>query len=108
MEFEEGGHADTGTVVGELAAPAKATVGAAGDPRRYVPRARELGVDLTLVTPTAAGRRRIALDVQRAAASGGASVGASSIARGAPDDGRQYGARLARGRSTQRFMTKQT
>jgi len=73
VEFEEGSHAETGTVVGELAAPAKAPPRAAPAVRA---RARELGVDLALVTPTGPNGNILLADVQDAASrvSAGATV----------------------------------
>ena len=79
VEFEEGSHAETGTVVGELAAPAKATSVPRATPAVRA-RARELGVDLTLVTPTGPDGTISLSDVQAAASR--ASVGTAAL-RGA-------------------------
>lgn len=78
LEFEEGRHAESGTVVGDLAgpaAPARATAtkatAARAVPVRATPavraRARELGVDLARVTPTGPERTILLADVQAAA-----------------------------------------
>jgi len=72
LEFEEGRHAEAGTVVGELAAPATAPQVAA---IRAAPavraRARELGVDLSHVTPTGPGGTIALSDVKAAASASG-------------------------------------
>ena len=81
LEFEEGPHAEAGSVVGQLAEPATiAAPPAAGAPAagaiRATPavraRARELGVDLARVTPTGPGSTVTMSDVQAAAAGAGA------------------------------------
>jgi len=68
LEFEEGRHAESGAIVGDLAASA-AAAGAA--PVRATPavraRARELGVDLARVTPTGPEGTILLADVQTAA-----------------------------------------
>ncbi len=77
LTFEEGPHAETGTVVGELAqAPAAAeaigaTPRAAGDIRATPAvraRARALGIDLAKVEPSGVGGTMTLADVERAAA----------------------------------------
>jgi 2-oxoisovalerate dehydrogenase E2 component (dihydrolipoyl transacylase) len=91
LEFEEGPHAEAGTVVGQLAEPASAAAAAAaGAPApgaiRATPavraRARELGVDLARVTPTGPGSTVTMSDVQAAAAGAGAGQVPASL-RGA-------------------------
>jgi 2-oxoisovalerate dehydrogenase E2 component (dihydrolipoyl transacylase) len=95
VEFEEGPHAEAGTVMGRLAEPAPAAAppaakAAAGAPApgaiRATPavraRARELGVDLARVTPTGPGSRMTMSDVQAAAAGAGAAQAPVSL-RGA-------------------------
>ena len=59
VEFEEGAHAETGTVVGELTAPTKSASAPRASPAVRA-RARELGVDLALVTSDRARPHRIA------------------------------------------------
>jgi pyruvate dehydrogenase E2 component (dihydrolipoamide acetyltransferase) len=79
VEFEEGTHPDTGTVVGELASPIPASSPvAAPTPQpiaatvRAAPavraRARELGIDLSRVTPSGPGGAVTTEDVEAAAA----------------------------------------
>ncbi len=76
LTFEEGPHAETGTVVGELAqAPAatakRALTRAAGDVRATPAvraRARALGVDLAKVEPSGVDRTITLVDVERAVA----------------------------------------
>ncbi|QWG12105.1 2-oxo acid dehydrogenase subunit E2 [Bradyrhizobium sediminis] len=88
LEFEEGPHAEAGTVVGQLAEPAPAAKAAAGAHApgtiRATPavraRARELGIDLARVTPTGPGSTVTVSDVQAAAAGAGQ---ASAPLRGA-------------------------
>jgi len=75
VEFEDGAHAESGTVVGELAGPA-----AAARPATRVPvaavratpsvraHARELGVDLATVTPSGPQGTILRADVEAAAA----------------------------------------
>ena len=93
LEFEEGPHAEAGSVVGQLAEPATTAVppaAAAGAPApgatRATPavraRARELGVDLARVTPTGPGSTVTMSDVQAAAAGAGAGQAPASL-RGA-------------------------
>jgi len=68
LEFEEGPHAETGTVVGELAGPAaapKATAIRATPAVRAL--ARELAVDLARVTPTGPSGAITVSDVEAAA-----------------------------------------
>ena len=65
VEFEEGAHAETGTVVGELTAPTKSASAPRASPAVRA-RARELGVDLALVTPTGPDRTVLLSDVQAA------------------------------------------
>ena len=76
LEFEEGRHAETGTVVGDLSGPA-ATPPVA--PIRATPavraRARELGVDLARVSPTGPAGTISLADVQAAAARPAATEG---------------------------------
>jgi pyruvate dehydrogenase E2 component (dihydrolipoamide acetyltransferase) len=78
LTFEEGPHAETGTVVGELAKPAAAAPGprevaAAPGAIRASPavraRARELGIDLTGVRPSGPDGALTRADVEAAAAS---------------------------------------
>jgi 2-oxoisovalerate dehydrogenase E2 component (dihydrolipoyl transacylase) len=68
LEFEEGRHAESGAIVGDLASPA---VSARPVPTRAAPavraRARELGVDLSRVTPTGPEGTILLADVQAAA-----------------------------------------
>jgi 2-oxoisovalerate dehydrogenase E2 component (dihydrolipoyl transacylase) len=68
LEFEEGRHAETGTIVGELAGPATLARPA---PTRATPavraRARELSVDLARVTPTGPDGAISLADVEAAA-----------------------------------------
>ena len=68
LEFEEGRHAESGAIVGDLANPA---VSARPVPTRAAPavraRARELGVDLSRVTPTGPEGTILLADVQAAA-----------------------------------------
>jgi len=86
LEFEEGRHAESGTVVGDLGGEAAAagTTPAAPPPIRATPavraRARELGVDLARVTPSGPEGTISVADVQAAAA--GATPGAVPL-RGA-------------------------
>ncbi len=91
LEFEEGPHAEAGSVVGQLAEPATtAAPPAAGAPApgaiRATPavraRARELGVDLARVTPTGPGSTVTMSDVQAVAAGAGAGQAPASL-RGA-------------------------
>ena len=93
LEFEEGPHAEAGSVVGQLAEPATTAVppaAAASAPApgaiRATPavraRARELGVDLARVTPTGPGSTVTMSDVQAAAAGAGAGQVPASL-RGA-------------------------
>jgi len=93
LEFEEGRHAETGTVVGDLAGPtAAATVPpatanrATTTPPRATPavrvRARELGVDLAAVTPTGPEGTISLADVQAAAKNVGTATGGEPL-RGA-------------------------
>ena len=108
LEFEEGPHAEAGTVVGQLAEPAPAAAppaakAAAGAPApgaiRATPavraRARELGVDLARVTPTGPGSTVTMSDVQAAAVGRRRGSSACVIARRAQDHGRQHGAGMA-------------
>lgn len=86
LEFEEGVHAESGTVVGQLAearaAPTAPRAAAAPQPSaptvRATPavraRARELGVDLSFVTPSGPGNSITLADVQAAASHLGAKV----------------------------------
>jgi len=73
LEFEEGRHAESGAIVGDLASPA---VSARPVPTRAAPavraRARELGVDLSRVTPTGPEGTILLADVQAAASRPGA------------------------------------
>lgn len=91
LSFEEGPHAQTGTVVGELAKPSVASIKAespAGGPansalatpavRSY---ARELGIDLSRVRPTGPGGAMTRADVDAAAVA--PPVGAAAPLRGA-------------------------
>jgi len=81
LEFEEGRHAESGTVVGVLAGPTSAATAA---PVRATPavraHARELGVDLSRVTPTGPEATISIADVQAAASRATAS---SETLRGA-------------------------
>jgi len=73
LEFEEGPHAETGTVVGDLSGSAPAS---RAMPVRAAPavraRARELGVDLARVTPTGPEGTISLADVLAAASRAGA------------------------------------
>jgi pyruvate dehydrogenase E2 component (dihydrolipoamide acetyltransferase) len=73
LEFEDGPHVESGTLVGELPGPAAAPPPSA---LRAAPavraRARELGVDLARVTPTGPGGTITLGDVQAAASASGA------------------------------------
>lgn len=93
LEFEEGPHAEAGSVVGQLAEPtttAAPPAAAAGGPAPGAiramlavrARARELGVDLARVTPTGPGSTVTMSDVQAAAAGAGAGQAPASL-RGA-------------------------
>lgn len=68
LEFEEGRHAESGTVVGDLAGPSASPTPV---PVRATPavraRARELGVDLARVTPTGPQGTILLVDVQAVA-----------------------------------------
>ena len=82
LEFEEGRHAESGTVVGDLAGPATS---ARAVPVRATPavraRARELGVDLARVTPTGPEGTILLADVQAAASRPSAGPGTLRGAR---------------------------
>ena len=69
LEFEEGRHAESGAIVGDLAGPGRVSRGLS--PVRATPavraRARELGVDLARVTPTGPEGTILLADVQAAA-----------------------------------------
>lgn len=73
LEFEEGRHAESGTVVGDLSGPGPT---ARALPVRATPavraRARQLGVDLARVTPTGPEGAILLADVEAAAAHAGA------------------------------------
>ena len=90
LEFEEGPHAEAGSVVGQLAEPATTAApraAAAGSPApgaiRATPavraHARELGVDLARVTPTGPEGAVTMSDVQAAAAGAGAGPAPASL-----------------------------
>ena len=97
LEFEEGAHAESGTVVGQLAGPRAATPasptaapsasatrlasGVRASPAVRA-RARELGVDLSCLTPTGPEKTITMADVQAAAAQAGAAP-VSKALRGA-------------------------
>jgi pyruvate dehydrogenase E2 component (dihydrolipoamide acetyltransferase) len=83
LVFEEGPHADTGTVVGNLEAPKQPPQGQSKPPLNAEPaektggvhatpavraRARELGVDLSQITPTGPDGTVTMVDVRAAAA----------------------------------------
>jgi 2-oxoisovalerate dehydrogenase E2 component (dihydrolipoyl transacylase) len=82
LAFEEGAHAEAGTVVGELAKSEPQAVshpaagGPAQPPVRAAPavraRARELGVDLSRVRPSGPGGAILRADVEAAAAAAAA------------------------------------
>jgi len=76
LEFEEGRHAETGTVVGDLSGPAvtQPAVAVRATPAVRA-RARELGVDLARVTPTGPAGTISLVDVQAAAVRPAASPG---------------------------------
>lgn len=85
LEFEEGRHAESGTVVGDLGAP---EIAARAAPVRATPavraRAKELGVDLARVTPSGPGGTITLADIQAAASrpvAAGAGAGALRGAR---------------------------
>jgi 2-oxoisovalerate dehydrogenase E2 component (dihydrolipoyl transacylase) len=93
LEFEEGTHPESGTIVGQLAGPAAAPTAAPSPPASLPPstiraspavraRARELAVDLSAVTPSGPGKTITLADVQAAAAQSGAAQ-ASETLRGA-------------------------
>ena len=90
LEFEEGPHAETGTVVGELAqstaaAPAGPAISSASPRARATPavraRAHALGVDLAKVQPSGPEGTATLADVENAAAVPGARQGALRGAR---------------------------
>ena len=106
LEFEEGPHAEAGTVVGQLAEPATTAAppaAAAGAPApgaiRATPavraRARELGVDSRARDADGSGQHGD--HVRRPSRGGGRRRGSSAcvIARRAQDHGRQHGAGMA-------------
>jgi len=87
LEFEEGAHAESGTVVGQLAEARAAPTAAPRAAASFAPsaptvratpavraRARELGVDLSSVTPSGPGNSITLADVQAAASHLGAKV----------------------------------
>lgn len=97
LEFEQGAHAESGTVVGQLAEPAAGTrasrKGASGatpaPPARGIraspavrARARELAIDLSRVTPSGPDKTITRADVHAAAGQAGAAK-ASGALRGA-------------------------
>ena len=95
LEFEEGPHAEAGTVVGQLAEPVPAAAPPAAKAAAAAPapgairatpaaraRARELGVDLARVTATGPGSTVTMSDVQAAAVGAGAGQAAAPL-RGA-------------------------
>ena len=78
LAFEDGAHAETGTVVGELATPRQAPAGGPSAERPRAPgavraspavraRAHALGVDLSSVRPTGPGGTVTSADVEAAA-----------------------------------------
>ena len=83
LAFEEGRHAETGTVVGELAEPAAPTAASTAIPAapaiRAVPaaraRARERGIDLAGITPTGPGGTITLSDIESAVAGSGTEAG---------------------------------
>ncbi len=81
LEFEEGRHAESGAIVGELAGPAAAAKPA---PVRATPavraRARELGINLSRLTPTGPEGTISLADVQSAASR---PIGGAGTLRGA-------------------------
>jgi pyruvate dehydrogenase E2 component (dihydrolipoamide acetyltransferase) len=92
LAFEDGPHAETGTVVGELTTPKPAPAGGPPVRRPGTPgavraspavreRAHALGVDLSSVQPTGPGGTVTSADVEAAA---GAVAGVVSDATGAP------------------------
>jgi 2-oxoisovalerate dehydrogenase E2 component (dihydrolipoyl transacylase) len=91
LEFEEGRHAETGTVVGELSGPgAVPSAAAPAAPRPVAVRAapavrahaRQLGVDLSRLTPTGPGGTITLSDVESAASASAAGKAAATL-RGA-------------------------
>jgi pyruvate dehydrogenase E2 component (dihydrolipoamide acetyltransferase) len=87
LAFEEGPHAETGTVVGELATPAvpRASAKASGAIRASPAvrtRARELGVDLSALHPSGPDGTLTRADVEAAAAAMASSAGVQEL-RGA-------------------------
>jgi pyruvate dehydrogenase E2 component (dihydrolipoamide acetyltransferase) len=93
LAFEEGVHPDSGTVVGELAAPAAHPISPRQRPPDRAPpihaapavraRARELGVNLARVVPSSGGERFTLADVESAAATSSGSLAAGEELRGA-------------------------
>lgn len=82
LEFEEGRHAESGTVVGELASPAAQMPDAIRATPAVRARARELAIDLSRIAPTGRDGTITLSDVQ-AAASGSREGQAAGILRGA-------------------------
>ncbi len=87
LEFEEGVHAEGGTIMGQLAEAAAAPTAvpsATASPAPSAPavhaapavraRARELGIDLSSVTPSGPGNSITLTDVQAAASQSGAAL----------------------------------
>ncbi len=97
LEFEEGRHAESGAIVGELVGPAVAKPASVRAAPAVRARARELGVDSSRVTPTGPQGTILLADVQ--------SVGVAShwggwnAARCLANNGSQYGSGLARSRT---------
>ena len=105
LSFEEGPHAETGTVVGELAQPKSAPATPAGKAAgaehvRAAPavraRARGLGIDLARIIPSGPGGAITLADLEAASAPRPRRI-RRSLERGATGDGFEHDARRTRG-----------
>ncbi len=84
LEFEEGRHAESGTVVGDLGAPAAIPTTAQARAAPAVrARAKELGVDLGRVTPSGPGGTISLADVQAASREGAGGAAGAGVLHGA-------------------------